>query len=121
MKKVKGLLKQGLIFFLRDVAKFSQSLDFFTQKSCDSSMKSPIFALKSPQNAHKCENDAEKTYFLMVRSCAVVDQPSEKNFYAIFSPHFCPFLNVPRQIRQREKIQFLKKKGIPPNLCKIIM
>jgi len=59
-------------------------------------MKSPFFAKKSSQNASKCGKDAEKTYFLMVRSRAVADQPSEKNFYAIFSPRFCPFLNVPR-------------------------
>ncbi len=49
-EKVKGLLKKGLRYFLRAVAKFSQTLDFFLHSD----------ALFLPQKSGKCEKIAEK-------------------------------------------------------------
>ena len=50
-EKVKGLLEKGLRYFLRAVAKFSQTLDFFLRDD----------TLFLPQKLGKCEKIAEKS------------------------------------------------------------
>ena len=50
-EKVKGLLKKGLRYFSRAVAKFSQTLDFFLRSD----------ALFLPQKLGNCEKIAEKS------------------------------------------------------------
>lgn len=50
-EKVKGLLKKGLRYFSRAVAKFSQTLEFFLRPN----------TLFLPQKLGKCEKIAEKT------------------------------------------------------------
>jgi len=60
LKKVKRKFAQGLMKFLRDVAKFSQGLDFFIRKRCHIPQHKSFFPAKHIKKMRKTPPIASK-------------------------------------------------------------